>query len=454
MKKILTFIGAGYVGSLSGLVFALNLPDHEIYIADRNASLIQKWNSDRPPIREQGIAELLAKCRNRNCFFTTSLDASIRGADILFLCVGTPLKKYGQGQGEASDMHRSEDMVRNIASLENRSGPKIVVEMSTVPLGTAESIRQIFKAADMHDSEVLSNPHFVESGTGIRSLLQPDRVVIGGRSTSAGQNATQRLVELYQRWISPTQILCINTWSAELSKLVSNAMLAQRLSSVNTISALCERTGADMSEVVRAIGMDHRIGASYLQPSAGFGGTSFTNDCALLVYLFEYYNLPIPAAYWRQVSMVNNWQLDRFVIGMIDAMFSTLSGKKIAIFGFAFKKNTADCRHSPAIRVVKKLLEERAVIAIWDPWVLKEDIETELQPYEEGMIQVERNSYQAAMGAHAIVILTDWDEFRNYNYELMWTSCARPAFLFDGQNILDHRKLRSYGFDVHNIGLH
>lgn len=455
MKKILTVLGAGYVGGMTGLVFALKLPDYQIYVTDMNAELIGRWNTDdcTLPFSEPGLVELVMKCRNRNCFFTTAIDASIRGSDLIFLCINTPTKEYGQGQGQASNMYMSEYAVRNIASLENRSGPKIIVEKSTVPMGTADVIRRILRSADMHDSEVLSNPEFLAEGTALINLLQPDRVVIGSRSTPHGQAAANRLSRLYEHWVPVDRILHLNTWSAELSKVMANAMLAQRLSSVHTLTALCDRTGADVREVLRAVGMDSRLGGCYLQPSVGFGGSCLLKDCALMVYLCDYYNLPAAADYWRQVGVVNTWQINRFVGRMLDTMFSTLSGKKIAVFGFAFKKNTSDTRDSAAIHVVRQLLEERALVSVWDPIVDPKQILKELGGTVEGL-KIETSPYACAMGVHAIVIMTDWDEFLTYRYDEIWTNCARPAFVFDGRNCLDHKLLRSYGFDVHGLGIH
>jgi UDPglucose 6-dehydrogenase len=396
--------------------------------------------------------------RGRNLFFSTDIDRGIREANIIFVSVNTPTKTYGIGAGCASDLTNVELCARRIAAVAN--GNKIVVEKSTLPVRTAESLKRVLQAnANGYKFDILSNPEFLAEGTAIADLQTPDRVLIGGDNTRSGQLAIQELVNVYARWVPRERILTTNLWSSELSKLVSNALLAQRISSVNALSALCEVTGADVDEVTFAAGKDSRIGSKFLKASVGFGGSCFQKDILNLVYLCRHYGLDEVANYWEQVVSINTWQKTRFVRRMIDTMFNTIAGKRIAILGFAFKKDTNDTRESAAIEVCRALLNERAQLAIYDPRVTSRAILSELSHATglssselEKCIVCEPDPYRAADGAHALAVLTEWDEFKNLDFEFIYRSMRRPAFAFDGRNILSHALLRAIGFDVHAIG--
>jgi len=428
---------------------------------DVNQKQIDAWKTKDLPIYEPGLLEVVEECRDRNLFFSTDIDAEIQKADIVFISVNTPTKTQGIGAGRAANIKNCELCARKIAEV--ASTPKIVVEKSTVPVRTAQAITRVLKSNDKGlDFQVLSNPEFLAEGTAVSDLMKPDRVLIGGQQNEAGLKAAETLVSVYAHWVPREQILTTNLWSSELSKLVANAFLAQRVSSINSISALCEATGADVSEISRAVGMDDRIGKRFLQSSVGFGGSCFQKDILNLVYLCETYGLDECAAYWNQVILMNDYQKKRFSEKIVGKMFNTVTGKKIAILGYAFKKDTGDVRETPAMFVVRDLLQEQAKIHVFDPQVNREDMWIEMDytcgvnhentPGLDESIITSTDPYEACDGAHALCILTEWDEFKDYDYERIYKSMAKPAFIFDGRNLVDHAKLREIGFEVHAIG--
>ena len=451
-------IGAGYVGGPTMAMIAAQCPDIRVTVVDMDTARIDAWNSDQLPIYEPGLHEVVMSARGRNLFFSTDIDRGIREAEIVFVSVNTPTKTYGIGAGSASDLTNVELCARRIAAVAN--GNKIVVEKSTLPVRTAESLKRVLQAnANGYRFEILSNPEFLAEGTAVADLQTPDRVLIGGDNTPAGQLAIEELVNVYARWVPRDRILTTNLWSSELSKLVSNALLAQRISSVNALSALCEATGADVDEVTFAAGKDSRIGSKFLKASVGFGGSCFQKDILNLVYLCRHYGLDEVANYWEQVVTINTWQKTRFVSRMIDTMFNTIAGKRIAILGFAFKKDTNDTRESAAIDVCRALLNEKAQLAIYDPRVTSRAIFNELAHVTglpsselEKRVVCETDPYRAADGAHALAVLTEWDEFKDLDFEFIYRSMKKPAFAFDGRNILPHALMQSIGFDVQAIG--
>lgn len=448
MKTILC-IGAGYVGGPTMAVMAQQCPEYRITVVDINHDRIARWQSGVPPIYEPGLEDIVKETVNRNLFFSTEIERHIAAADIIFVSVNTPTKTFGEGAGKAADLQFWEKTARKI--LDNSSTDKIVVEKSTLPVRTAQAMDRILNSQKngVH-FEMISNPEFLAEGSAIRDLLHPDRVLIGGHPTPSGQAAVKEIVDIYAHWVPRERIVTTNVWSSELSKLTANAFLAQRISSINSISAICEATGADVTEVSRAVGMDSRIGAKFLQASVGFGGSCFQKDILNLVYLCETYGLKEVAAYWSQVVAMNQYQKDRFVSRMIHCMFNTVVDKRIAVFGFAFKANTGDTRQSPAIDVCRGLGREKALLAITDPQALK-DARAELAEFGT-QVEYELDPYRAAAGAHAIAVLTEWDAYRALDYQRIYDSMVKPAFLFDGRNLLDHQTLYEIGFNIYPIG--
>jgi len=442
-------IGAGYVGGSTMPIVASHCPQHRFVIVDINEARIAAWQSDKLPIYEPGLDEIVRKTLGKNLFFSTEVDKHIAEADIIFVSVNTPTKTFGQGAGKAADLQYWEKTARQI--LENSTSAKIVVEKSTLPVRTAEAMERILNSNGngLH-FDVLSNPEFLAEGTAVRDMENPDRVLIGGRGTASGQKAVEALVELYANWVPRERIITANLWSSELSKLVANAFLAQRISSINAISALCEKTEADVSEVAHAIGLDNRIGKYFLRASVGFGGSCFKKDILNLVYLCEHYGLPEVAAYWEQVVKMNEFQEIRFARNMVGSMFNTVAGKRIALFGAAFKANTNDTRESPALEVCRALLEERAEIVITDPHAI-ENARYDLGELAK-RVTFEPDPYVAANGAHAIAVLTEWSQYTELDYERIHASMVKPAFIFDGRNLLEHKKLYDIGFNVYPIG--
>lgn len=442
-------------------VIAKMCPKIRVCVVDLSQKQIDAWNSDNLPIYEPGLLEVVKESAERNLFFSTDIDGEIQKADIVFISVNTPTKTQGIGAGRAANIKNCELCARKIAEVS--TSDKIVVEKSTVPVRTAEAIRRVLDCNDKGlNFQVLSNPEFLAEGTAMGDLLKPDRVLIGGVQSPEGLTAAETLVSVYANWVPREQILTTNLWSSELSKLVANAFLAQRVSSINSISALCEATGADVSEISRAVGMDDRIGKRFLQASVGFGGSCFQKDILNLVYLCETYGLNECANYWNQVVAMNDYQKSRFSKKMVGKMFNTVTGKKIAILGFAFKKDTGDVRETPSMFVVRDLLAEGAKLHVYDPQVKREDMWVEMN-YTCGInkdntvgleesITTSADAMSACEGAHALAILTEWDEFKTLDYEAIYKTMAKPAFIFDGRNIVDHAALREIGFEVHAIG--
>jgi len=455
-KLKIACIGAGYVGGPTMSVIAQNCPHIKVTVLDLNPKLIAAWNSSDLPIYEPGLEEVVFAARGKNLFFTTEIDAGLVEADIIFVSVNTPTKTHGIGAGSASNIKNVEACARNIAKV--CKTPKIIVEKSTVPVKTGETIARILSTSDVKFS-VLNNPEFLAEGTAIADLQAPSRVLIGGSDDAA----VQKLVDVYANWVPREQIITTNLWSSELSKLVANAVLAQRISSINSISALCEATNANVDEVAKAVGMDYRIGKYFLRSSVGFGGSCFQKDILNLVYLCESYGLHEVAEYWRQVVKMNDYQKKRFAMRMIRAMFNTITGKKLTLLGFAFKKDTGDVRETAAAYVSKYLLDERANVTVYDPKVSEEEmfkelaytlnVKEETYPGLKKMITITNTDvYAAAKDSHCLAIMTEWDEFKTLDYEKLYDSMVKPAFIFDGRNILDHAALKKIGFEVHAIG--
>ena len=448
-------------------VIARQCPNITVTVVDINQERIAAWNDanlDNLPIYEPGLAEVVAKARDKNLFFSTEVDKAIQEADMIFIAVNTPTKTYGKGKGMAADLTYVEQCARRIAKV--ATSDKILVEKSTLPVRTAEAIQTILEQS-LHGAqfEVLSNPEFLAEGTAIADLFQSDRVLIGGRSTPKGEQAVQALVDIYSNWIPREKIVTTNVWSSELSKLVSNAFLAQRISSINSISALCEATGADVEEVAIAVGKDSRIGSKFLKASVGFGGSCFQKDILNLVYLCQQYGLDEVAEYWQGVISINNYQKNRFAYQIQKALFNTVNEKTIAFWGWAFKKDTNDTRESAAIYVADQLLSEGAEIVVYDPKVSLARMQTDLQTLWEyrGETETEINrklaklhtvnsAVAACTKAHALAVITEWDVFQTQDFETIYTQMEKPAFVFDGRKILNHNQLQSIGFTAYEIG--
>ncbi|XP_004232174.1 UDP-glucose 6-dehydrogenase 2 [Solanum lycopersicum] len=461
-------IGAGYVGGPTMAVIALKCPKIEVVVVDISVPRITAWNSDTLPIYEPGLDDVVKQCRGKNLFFSTDVEKHVHEADIVFVSVNTPTKTRGLGAGKAADLTYWESAARMIADVSKSD--KIVVEKSTVPVKTAEAIEKILT----HNSkginfQILSNPEFLAEGTAIDDLFKPDRVLIGGRETPGGQKAIQALKDVYAHWVPEANIITTNLWSAELSKLAANAFLAQRISSVNAMSALCEATGANVSQVAYAVGKDSRIGPKFLNASVGFGGSCFQKDILNLVYICECNGLPEVAEYWKQVIKINDYQKSRFVNRVVASMFNTVSNKKVAILGFAFKKDTGDTRETPAIDVCKGLVGDNAKLSIYDPQVQEDQIQRDLsmkkfdwdhplhlQPMSptsvKQQVSVTMDAYGATKDAHAVCILTEWDEFKTLDFQKIYDNMQKPAFVFDGRNVVNAEKLREIGFIVYSIG--
>ncbi|PIX11839.1 MAG: nucleotide sugar dehydrogenase [Flavobacteriaceae bacterium CG_4_8_14_3_um_filter_31_8] len=459
--KNICCIGAGYVGGPTMAVIADKCPDIRVEVVDLNQQRIAAWNDaelNNLPIYEPGLDAVVARARGRNLFFTTAVNEAIAKADMIFISVNTPTKTYGKGKGMAADLKFVELCARQIAEVSTTD--KIIVEKSTLPVRTAKTIRTIVEntGKGVH-FQILSNPEFLAEGTAIEDLMHPDRVLIGGMQTTAGKEAIEALVEIYAQWIPRERILTTNVWSSELSKLTANAFLAQRVSSINSISELCEVTGADVSELAKAIGTDSRIGPKFLKASVGFGGSCFQKDILNLVYIAKSYGLDNVADYWEQVIIMNDHQKKRFSDTIVKTLFNTVSGKKIAFLGWAFKKDTNDTRESAAIYVADHLLDEMANVVVYDPKVSAAKIYADLdylatrKPEENtSLLTVSNDPYQAMNDAHAVAILTDWDEFATYDWEQIYKNMKKPAFIFDGRKILDKDQLQQIGFEVFSLG--
>lgn len=456
--KSICCLGAGYVGGPTMAMIAAKCPDIKVIVCDFNQQRIDAWNSDDLPVYEPGLDQVVRSARGKNLFFTTEIKQSIAAADLIFVSVGTPTKSYGIGAGRAADLKYIEGAARLIAEVSE--GHKIIVEKSTIPVKTASAIHTILAANSNGNAtfSVLSNPEFLAEGTAISDLENPDRILIGGETNDTGKKAVEALASVYARWIPRERIITTNLWSSELSKLVANAFLAQRISSINAISALCEATGADVDEVARAIGTDSRIGPKFLKASVGFGGSCFQKDILNLVYLCESFNLPQVAEYWRQVVHLNDWQKSRFVEKIVRTLFNTVNGKRIAVLGFAFKKDTNDTRESAAIHVCRDLLREHARVALYDPQVERETVIHDLaaagisRELIDSNLEFAADPYAAAEQAHALATLTEWDEFRSLDLARIYDLMLKPAFVFDGRDVLPAEKMTDLGFDVFTIG--
>jgi len=434
-------------------MIALKCPDIQVNVVDMNAARIAAWNSGTLPIYEPGLDDVVREARGRNLFFSTDVTGGIKKADIIFVSVNTPTKTYGVGAGRAADLRFIESVARSIAEHADRG--KIIVEKSTIPVKTADTISSILASNTRGlKFQVLSNPEFLAEGTAVKDLLNPDRVLIGGERTPEGDKAVETLVGVYARWVPRERIITTNLWSSELSKLVANAFLAQRISSINSISALCEATGADVDEVANAIGKDSRIGGKFLKASVGFGGSCFQKDILNLAYLCESFGLPDVADYWAGVVAMNDWQKKRFAGRIVKELFNTVADKKIAVFGFAFKKDTNDTRESAAINICRDLLGEQAKVCVYDPKVPADEIKSDVlgKGQENPRLTVAKDAYAAADGAHAIAIVTEWDEFKTLDYGKIYSGMPKPAFLFDGRNVVDLAALRKIGFKASGIG--
>jgi UDPglucose 6-dehydrogenase len=461
--KNICCIGAGYVGGPTMSVIAQKCPEISVNVVDLNAQRIAAWNDpdvNKIPIYEPGLSEVVAEARGRNLFFSTKVDEAIAAADMIFISVNTPTKTYGIGKGMAADLKFIELAARQIAKIS--TSDKIVVEKSTLPVRTAEALKSILhNTGNGVNFQILSNPEFLAEGTAVEDLHAPDRILIGGEESEAGQEAMQALVDVYANWVPRENIITSNVWSSELSKLTANAFLAQRVSSINAISELCEHTGADVNEVAGAIGRDSRIGAKFLKASVGFGGSCFQKDILNLVYIARSYGLRAVADYWEQVIIMNDHQKKRFAQNIVSTLFNTVSGKKIAFLGWAFKKDTNDTRESAAIYVADELLAERAEVAVYDPKVERIQmlgdlnyLNTRESSENEALLSTSKNAYQACEGAHAIAVLTEWDEFKELDWRRIYQKMAKPAFVFDGRAILNKANLEKIGFQVYRIGKH
>lgn len=456
IKKI-ACIGAGYVGGPTMSVIAQKNPQIEVTVVDLNHVRIDAWNNEdlnKLPVYEPGLDAVVAEARGHNLFFSIDVEKAIDEADIIFISVNTPTKTYGKGKGQAADLKYIELCARQIAAVAKND--KIVVEKSTLPVRTAAALKSILdNTGNGVNFHILSNPEFLAEGTAVADLHSPDRVLIGGENA----DAIAALVGIYEAWVPRERILTTNLWSSELSKLVANAFLAQRVSSINAISELCEVTGANVDEVSRAIGYDTRIGAKFLKASVGFGGSCFQKDILNLVYIARSYNLTEVADYWEQVIILNDHQKARFAEKIIQTMYNTVNGKQIAFLGWAFKKDTNDTRESAAIYVADHLLEEEANIVVYDPKVSAEQIYRDLdylgtRSSEDNrrLVTVVDNPYKALKGAHAATILTEWDEFKDYDWKKIKEIMKRPAFIFDGRKILDRKSLGELGYNYYAIG--
>ncbi len=454
-------IGAGYVGGPTMAVIAQKCPHIQVTVVDLNEQRIKDWNdpnTDNIPIYEPGLSGIVAEARGRNLFFSTEVEKAIDEAQVIFISVNTPTKTYGKGKGMAADLKYIELCARQIAKVAKQN--KIVVEKSTLPVRTAEAIKSILdNTGNGVQFQILSNPEFLAEGTAVTDLLNPDRILIGGDTTPEGEAAIDALVNVYANWVSKDKILTTNVWSSELSKLTANAFLAQRISSINAMSELCEKTEADVNEVAKAIGMDSRIGPKFLKASVGFGGSCFQKDILNLVYIAKSYGLNEVADYWEQVIIMNDHQKRRFSNKIVQTLYNTVADKKITFLGWAFKKDTNDTRESAAIYVADDLINEQAKISVYDPKVSRNKMLSDLD-YLETRSEVENaealtifdNAYEACNGAHAIAILTEWDEFTTYDWKRIYDSMHKPAFVFDGRNILNAKELQAIGFVYNGIG--
>ena len=464
MKQIknICCIGAGYVGGPTMAVIAQKCPEINVTVVDINEERIKQWNNENLenlPIYEPGLKEVVSEARGRNLFFSTDIDKAIQDSEMIFMSVNTPTKTYGKGKGMAADLKYVELSARRIAEV--AKDDKIVVEKSTLPVRTAEAVRSILdNVGSGVNFQILSNPEFLAEGTAINDLLNGDRVLIGGdHSTPEGQAAMDALTDIYAHWMPRERLLQTNVWSSELSKLTANAFLAQRVSSINAMSEVCEKTGADVEEISRAVGSDSRVGPKFLKSSVGFGGSCFQKDILNLVYICRSMGMDEVANYWEQVIIMNDYQKKRFADKIINTLYNTVAEKKITFLGWAFKKDTNDTRETAAMYVANHLMDDLANIHAFDPKVspgqMYEDLNylgSRSEDENKALLNVEKDPYEATEGAHAIAILTEWDEFRDYDWQKIYDNMKKPAFIFDGRNILDAEKLNTIGFKLYQIG--
>ena len=461
--KSICCIGAGYVGGPTMSIIAQKNPHVKVTVVDLNSERISNWNNkdlSKLPIYEPGLSQIVFESRGRNLFFSTDIDRAIDESEMIFISVNTPTKTYGSGKGMASDLKYVELCARQIAKVSKSD--KIVVEKSTLPVKTAEAIQNILENnTNGVKFQILSNPEFLAEGTAMRNLEVPDRVLIGGdMSTIEGQDSVKALVNIYLSWVPKNHILTTNLWSSELSKLVSNAFLAQRISSINSISELCESTGANIQEVSKAIGMDSRIGSKFLNASVGFGGSCFQKDILNLVYISKSLGLNEVANYWHQVILMNDHQRSRFTRLIIKTLYNTVSGKIISFLGWAFKKDTNDTRESSAIYIADLLIDEHAIVRVYDPKVTATQMQCDLnrlnsrsEKENEKYLIYRDNPYDALKGSHAVAIMTEWDDFKKYDWNEIYNNMEKPAFIFDGRNILNRDEIEKIGFVYKGIGL-
>ena len=460
--KNICCIGAGYVGGPTMAVIAKHCPDIQVNVVDINKERIERWNDNdftNLPIYEPGLEEIIKKCRGKNLHFSTEMPQKIKDADLIFISVNTPTKTKGVGAGQAIDLKYVEESSRQIAKHANKF--TIVVEKSTLPVKTAQTIKEILNASTNNKQDqkkevsfsVLSNPEFLAEGSAISDLENPDRILIGGDD----DKSIKALVDIYAHWVSKNKVLTTDLWSSELSKLIANAFLAQRISSINTISALCEATGAHIKDVALAVGMDKRIGKYFLNSGPGFGGSCFKKDISNLVYISNHYNLFEVANYWQKVLDINTWQQRRFINLIINKMFGTISSKKIAILGFSFKANTNDTRESPAIYICKKLIEEGAILNIYDPKVNFQQMSKDLENNDSEINndikwRYSEEVYDTFINADAAIFLTEWDEFQNLNWQKIKKAMRQPAFIFDTRSIVNIKEVKESNLKIWQVG--
>ena len=464
--KNICCIGAGYVGGPSMAIIADKCPNINVTVVDLNKKKIDAWNSEdlnQLPIFEPGLADVIKRCRGKNLTFSKNIEDNISSADMIFISVNTPTKKRGLGAGQALDLKWIESCSRDIAIYAKNH--TIVVEKSTLPVKTAETIKSILNSyidkssLDKNNKKsfsVLSNPEFLAEGTAINNLVSPDRILIGGEDN----NSINILREIYLNWVESDKILTTDLWSSELSKLIANAFLAQRISSINSVSALCENTGASINDVAKAVGMDSRIGKFFLESGPGFGGSCFKKDILNLIYISNHYGLYEVASHWEQVIRINDWQQKRIVSIIVNKMFGTITGKKITVLGFAFKSNTNDTRESPAINICRNLLNEGCFLSIYDPKVNKEQIDFNLkennikdEEYENKKSwNVSETIIDSVNNSDAILILTDWEEFYKLDLDSIYKLMRPPCWIFDTRNVLNFEKAKTCGFNVWKLG--
>ena len=442
--KEICCIGAGYVGGPTMAVIAFNCPDYKITVVDSNESRINQWNGplDNLPIYEPGLKEIISDVRGKNLFFSNKIEKSIKNSEIIFIAVNTPTKTHGEGKGMAADLTNIQKCAELIAS--SSTSDKIIVEKSTAPVGTGEKIKSVLKSVNPKIKfQIVSNPEFLAEGTAINDLMNPDRVLIGGEKSDEGEKAVNTIANIYREWLPTSKIILTNLWSSELSKLASNAFLAQRISSINSLSALCEKTGAKIDEVSKSVGMDTRIGSKFLQSSVGFGGSCFKKDILNLVYLCKYLDLPEVGEYWENVLKINEYQKERFCNKIINTL-NYIKNPTVSILGWAFKKNTNDSRESASIDITEKLLNNNYNVNVYDPMVSKITIIEDLKDVSSKnlkKLKICSSVELSAKNSHAICILTEWDEFKTYNYKYLSSLMQEPILFIDGRNILSKDKL-------------